>query len=150
MSAPESRARHFGTARAISGSTTNWRMRWTPRSHEEPLMTVMTILLAVLVFSALGGLVFAFSGPGAAAEKRMAAITKPTGSARIAKGAGGDTNQQRRKNVQTMLKELEKQSAQTKKRPSLRRRIEQAGLSIEPRTYWILASISGGVATVVT
>jgi len=111
-------------------------------------MTVMTILLAVLVFSALGGLVFAFGGPGAAAEKRMAAITKPTGSARVAKGAGGD--QQRRKNVQTMLKELEKQSAQTKKRPSLRRRIEQAGLSIEPRTYWIFASISGAVATVVT
>jgi tight adherence protein B len=127
----------------------NWRTRWTPRSHEEPLMTVMTILLAVLVFGALGGLAFALGGPGAAAEKRMAAITRPTGSARIVKG-GGDTNQQRRKNVQTMLKELEKQSAETKKRPSLRRRIEQAGLSIQPRTYWILASISGAAATVAT
>jgi tight adherence protein B len=112
-------------------------------------MTVMTILLGVLVFAALGGLAFAFGGPGAAAEKRMAAITRPTGSARVVKG-GGDTNQQRRKNVQTMLKELEKQTAATKKRPSLRRRIEQAGLSIQPRTYWILASISGAAATVGT
>ncbi len=112
-------------------------------------MTVMTILIAGLVFVALCSVAFAFTGGGGGGGKRVAALTRPTASARLMK-AGGDANQQRRKNVQTMLKELEKQSAQTKKRPSLRRRIEQAGLSITPRTYWILAAISGGVATVVT
>jgi tight adherence protein B len=122
-------------------------MRWTRRSHEESPMTVMMILLGALVFFALCGVVFAFSGPGDAAEKRMAAMTRPTGTVRVAKSAG---DQQRRKNVQTMLKELEKQTAETKKRPSLRRRIEQAGLTIEPRTYWIMASISGAVAAVAT
>src|SRR5262249_35581613 len=50
------------------------------------------------------------------------------------------------KNVQAMLKELEKQSAQKKKRPSLRRRIEQAGLTITPRTYWIASAITGVAA----
>ena len=59
----------------------------------------------------------------------MAAVARPTAAGRALKGAA-DSNQQRRKNVQTMLKELEKQNAAKKKRPSLRRRIEQAGLEI--------------------
>jgi tight adherence protein B len=45
-----------------------------------------------------------------------------------------------------MLKELEQQAAQTKKRPTLRRRIEQAGLTIEPQTYWMMATASGTIA----
>ena len=109
-------------------------------------MTTTLIFFGALVFFALLGVAFAFGGPGAAAEKRMAQMTKPA-SSRIVKGAG-DPTQQRRKNVQTMLKELEQQAAQTKKRPTLRRRIEQAGLTIEPRTYWIFASISGVVAAI--
>jgi tight adherence protein B len=106
------------------------------------------ILLGLLVFFAIGGLAFAFAGPSAKAEKRLSAVARPAASARAAKGAGGDANQQRRKNVQTMLKELEQQNAQSKKRPSLRRRIEQAGLSIQPQTFWIFASISGVVAAI--
>ena len=111
-------------------------------------MTGMLILFAALVLCAVGGVAFAFLGPSNAAERRMASIARPTASARIVKGTAQDSNQQRRKNVQTMLKELEKQTAATKKRPSLRRRIEQAGLSIEPRTYWIMAAISGALAAV--
>jgi tight adherence protein B len=111
-------------------------------------MTAMMIVLGALVFFALAGAGFAFSGAGAVGKKRMTAMTRPTGALRVAKG-GGDSNQQRRKNVQTMLKELEQQTAQTKKRPSLRRRIEQAGLELEPRTYWIMATITGTVAALV-
>ena len=114
-------------------------------------MTGMMVLFAALVLCAVGGVAFAFLGPSNAAEKRMASIARPTASARLVKGAAAqDSNQQRRKNVQTMLKELEKQTAATKKRPTLRRRIEQAGLSIEPRTYWIAASISGALAVAFT
>jgi tight adherence protein B len=109
-------------------------------------MTLPVILIGLLVFFAIGGLAFAFGGPSAAAEKRISAVARPGG--RIAKGAAVDATQQRRKNVQTMLKELDQQAAQNKKRPSLRRRIEQAGLSIEPRTFWIFASISGVVGAV--
>lgn len=110
----------------------------------------ITILLTVtlLIVLAFGGVVFAFAGMGAEkTKKRVAAVTKPTAGARAAKGAT-DVSQQRRKNVQTMLKELEQQSAQQKKRPSLRRRIEQAGLTITPRTYWILSAVTGVVAAV--
>ena len=110
-------------------------------------MTMMMILVGALVFFAIGGLAFAFSGPSATAEKRLTSVARPTASGRV-KAAAGDANQQRRKNVQTMLKELEKQTAQNKKRPSLRRRIEQAGLTIEPQTFWIFSSVSGVVAAV--
>src|SRR3954471_5894615 len=110
-----------------------------------PTMLVMVALLLVL---ALGGVAFAFAGAGAEkTKKRVAAVAKPTASARALKGAT-DTNQQRRKNVQAMLKELEKQQAQQKKRISLRRRIEQAGLTITPKTYWIMACIAGLVGAV--
>jgi tight adherence protein B len=104
-------------------------------------MTGVLILFGALVLVALGGVVFAFSG-SSASQKRVAAITKPAGAARIT-GKATDANQQRRKNVQTMLKELEKQTAEQKKRPTLRRRIEQAGLSMELRTFWILSAIAG-------
>jgi tight adherence protein B len=58
----------------------------------------------------------------------------------------GDGNQQRRKNVHAMLKELEKQQAQRKTRPSLRRQLEQAGLTISVKTYWIYSGVAGLVA----
>ena len=78
-------------------------------------MTGMMVLFAALVLCAVGGVAFAFLGPSNAAEKRMASIARPTASARLVKGAAAqDNNQQRRKNVQTMLKELEKQTAATK------------------------------------
>jgi len=104
--------------------------------------TMMYLVLGVLIFFALGGAAFAFAGSGDRSKKRLAAVARPTASARVAKG-GQDTNQQRRKNVQVMLKELENQTAQKKKRPSLRRRIEQAGLTITPQTYWTISAICG-------
>src|SRR6185312_10471958 len=109
---------------------------------------MMLVLSGVLLVLALGGVAFAFAGGGAEkTKKRVASVTKPTASARAVKGAA-DTNQQRRKNVQAMLKELEKQQAQQKKRVSLRRRIEQAGLTITPRTYWTMAGIAGLIGAV--
>src|SRR5882672_1410904 len=93
----------------------------------------LLIMVGLLLVVALGGVAFAFAGAdGDKTKKRMAAVAKPSVSARALKGAN-DTNQQRRKNVQTMLKELEKQQAHKKKRPTLRRRIEQAGRSEERR-----------------
>jgi len=108
--------------------------------------TMLYLVIGVLTFFALGGAAFAFAGAGGGrAKKRMQAVAKPTASARVVKGAT-DTNQQRRKNVQVMLKELEKQTAQKKARPSIRRRIEQAGLEITVRTFWMFSAVCGLVA----
>jgi tight adherence protein B len=48
-----------------------------------------------------------------------------------------------------MLKEIEKQQA-NKKRISTRKRIEQAGLSITPRNFWMISAISGLLAAAVS
>jgi tight adherence protein B len=110
----------------------------------------MLMMVTALIVVALGGAVFAFAGMNAEkTKKRVAALSRPTAHVRAAKGAS-DTNQARRKNVQTMLKEMEKQHAQQKKRPSLRRRIEQAGLTITPRTYWIASAVTGVAAAIGT
>ncbi len=108
------------------------------------------LLLGVLGVMSLGGMAFAFVGIGAEkTKKRMAAVARPSSSVRLPRGAAGADNaggQQRRKNVQAMLKELEQQSAQVKKRPTLRRRLEQAGLEIGIRDYWIASAVTGIVA----
>lgn len=111
---------------------------------------MLYFVLTGLIACALGGVAFAFADVGGQAKKRVQAVARPAGAARLIKGGNNpDANQQRRKNVQTMLKELEKQNAQKKKRPSLRRRIEQAGLTITPRTYWIMAGAAGVIAAFV-
>ena len=103
----------------------------------------LLIMVGLLLVVAMGGAAFAFVGAsGDKTKKRMAAVAKPAVSARALKGSS-DTNQQRRKNVQAMLKDLEKQQAQKKKRPTLRRRIEQAGLTISIQTFWILSGLAG-------
>jgi tight adherence protein B len=105
----------------------------------------MLFVVGFLGLLALGGAVFAFAGVGAEkTKKRVAQLTKASASPRVAKGQG-DGNQQRRKNVAAMIKELEKQKSQHQKRPSLRRRIEQAGLEISLRNFWIASAVTGVV-----
>jgi tight adherence protein B len=103
-------------------------------------------LIGLLTALAIGGLGFAFVGASSgASKKRMNAVARPTATGRAVKG-GGDSNQQRRKNVQQMLKELEQKANEQKKSPSIRRRIEMAGLDITPKTFWIASAIMGLLA----
>lgn len=104
---------------------------------------LMYVLVGVLTMFAVGGAGFAFVGVGNdKGRKRVSAVSRTTAKGTSLKG-GDDTNQQRRKNVQKMLNELEAKQAEKKKRPSLRRRIEMAGLRISGRTYWIISVIIG-------
>ncbi len=104
----------------------------------------MIILVAILVAVALGGAVFALSGGNETTKKRVAAVAKSDGKARGRAAAA--TPQQdaaaRRKNVATMLKDMEKNRQQEK--PTLRRRLEQAGFfKATPRSYWITSLLLG-------
>jgi tight adherence protein B len=114
--------------------------RWTGFSSEDRLsmILVLTVMVAVL---ALGGLGIAFVGNSGASKKRLAAVSGS--AAAIATGRVSTDPNQRRKNVTALLKDLEKQHLEQKKRITLRRRLEWAGLDIEPRTFWML---SGGAA----
>jgi tight adherence protein B len=105
---------------------------------------VLTVMLVVL---ALGGAGFAFAGNTGASKKRMAAVSG--NAVTVAVGRGSSENAQRRKNVSALLKDLEKQQAEQKKRVTLRRRLEWAGLTIEPRTYWGLSGLAALAAVLI-
>lgn len=109
-------------------------------------------LIGLFLALGLGGVVYAFADTSGASKKRMQAVSRQQGASLGVRGAA-DSNQQRRRNVQALLKDLEKQQEEQKARPSLRRRLEQAGLSIEPRTFWVIsggAAVASGVVCLLT
>ncbi|HSC61845.1 MAG TPA: type II secretion system F family protein [Rhizomicrobium sp.] len=105
------------------------------------MILVLTVMFAVL---AVGGAGLAFAGNSGASKKRLATVSGS--AAAVSSGRASGDNAQRRKNVSALLKDLEKQQAEKKKRVSLRRRLEWAGLDIEPRSYWILSGTAALVA----
>jgi tight adherence protein B len=108
-------------------------------------MLTFGLILGVLAF---GGLAFAFAGGDERTQKRMTAIARPQGGRGALKGTSDGTSQ-KRKNVAVLLKDLEKNQAATRKkeRPTMRRRLEQAGYpDASPRSFWIICAITGGVA----
>lgn len=100
-------------------------------------------LTAVLIFGAVGGAGWAFAGGmSGKARSRVAAVAKVPSVGRFAALRGQADTGQRRKNVTALLKEIDKQRERRKERPTLRRRLTRAGLSIEPRTFWILSALT--------
>jgi tight adherence protein B len=109
---------------------------------------VVFAVIAILLVLGIGGAVFAFAETGGTSKKRMQSVTR---QAAVGSGARNaiDGQQKTRRNVQALLKDIEKQQAQQKQRPTLRRKLEQAGLTITPRTYYIIGAIAGAVAAAV-
>ena len=104
---------------------------------------VLYTIIGVLGFLAVGGAGYAFVGAsGDKSRKRISAI-KNSGIHKAPLKGGDDANQQRRKNVQAMLKDLEAKQAEKKERISLRRRIALAGLDISVRTFWMFSAVVG-------
>jgi len=111
----------------------------------------MIFLVGILFALALGGAAFAFTGGDPVTQKRVAAVAKPAGNAR---GRGANPIQdaaQKRKNVAVMLKDVEKNRAAKKERPTMRRRLEQAGFpKAEPRNFWMICGIAAACAAGIT
>ncbi|HSZ74030.1 MAG TPA: type II secretion system F family protein [Rhizomicrobium sp.] len=110
---------------------------------------IFDAILAMLVVGALGSFALAFAGGiGGKAQRRVAAVGKASPSVRGGR-ALADATASRRKNVTTLLLELEKQQKAKKQRPTLRRRLERSGLKITPQVYWIIgAGLAVAVAAV--
>jgi len=107
----------------------------------------MIFLVGILFAIALGGVAFVFTGEDEKTRKRVNAVAKPAGQARGRVVAAAETQAQKRKNVATMLKDVEKNRAAKKERPTMRRRLEQAGFpKAEPRTFWMICGIVALVA----
>ena len=80
----------------------------------------MFVVATFLFMLAAGGVAFAFVGGNSArAQKRVAAVGRQPAAGLTGRSAP-DANQQRRRNVQALLKDLEKQQAEKKQRPNLR------------------------------
>ena len=96
----------------------------------------MIILVGILFALALGGAAFAFTGGDEKTQKRVAAVAKPEGKARGRTMTAAQENAQKRKNVAAMLKDVEKNRAAKKEKPTMRRRLEQAGFpKTSPRSF---------------
>jgi tight adherence protein B len=107
----------------------------------------MIFLVGILFALTLGGVAFAFTGGDEKAQKRVAAVAKPAGSARGRTLTPQQDNVQKRKNVAAMLKDVEKNRAAKKEKPTMRRRLEQAGFpKTSPRTFWMICGITAALA----
>ena len=107
----------------------------------------MIALLGILFALALGGTTFAFMGGDERAQKRVAAVAKPAGNARGRAITPAQEAALKRKNVAAMLKDVEKNRSAKKERPTMRRRLEQAGFpKTSPRTFWMICGIAAAIA----
>ena len=107
----------------------------------------MTWALVLLFALAAGGVAFAFTGGDEKTQKRMAAVAKPEGKARSRGATPQQDAAQKRKNVAVMLKDVEKNRAAKKEKPTMRRRLEQAGFpKASPKSFWMLCGIAALVA----
>ncbi len=107
----------------------------------------MTLILGILFALAAGGVAFAFTGGDEKTQKRVAAVAKPEGKARGRAATPQQDAAQKHKNVAVMLKDVEKNRAAKKEKPTLRRRLEQAGFpKTSPRSFWMLCGIVALVA----
>ena len=107
----------------------------------------MTLILGILFALAAGGVAFAFTGGDEKTQKRVAAVAKPEGKARGRATTPQQDAAQKRKNVAVMLKDVEKNRAAKKEKPTMRRRLEQAGFpKTSPRSFWMLCGIVALVA----
>lgn len=106
----------------------------------------MIFMVAIFAMLAVGGVAFAFAGGDERTQKRVSAVAKAKPAGRVAKGQADAA--QKRRNVATLLKDVEKNraAAREQSRPTLRRRLEQAGFAnTTPMKYRIICGICAGV-----
>jgi tight adherence protein B len=108
----------------------------------------MMIAVTLLFVLAFGGAAFAFVGNGGAASKKRIQQAAKSG------GGRGNRNEKdvlaaKRKNVASMLKDIEKNQAAKKEKPTMRRRLEQAGYpKATPTAFWIICGVVALVTAV--
>ncbi|HUO98439.1 MAG TPA: type II secretion system F family protein [Rhizomicrobium sp.] len=108
---------------------------------------MMLALGAMLLVLLLGGAAFAYAGgAGEPPQKRIAAVTR----SQTVLSAKSDASAQRKRNMASALKEFEKKQAENKPRITLRRRLDQSGMTgVSERTFWIWSAGAGILAALV-
>lgn len=105
----------------------------------------LMVLAAVLGLIAVGGVALAFASPGNSRTlKRAQAITDRTRNPSIRAKSAATDPAMRRKQILKTLREEERRAR--KESLNMAARLQQAGLSITPKTFWIM---SGGLGLAV-
>ncbi|MFS2318492.1 type II secretion system F family protein [Maricaulis sp. D1M11] len=116
-------------------------------------MSDMTfILVAALAFFAIGGVgwVFAGSAGDGKARKRVGQISGGQLQRGKRHSSALDQAAQKRRQIQESLKDMEQRQRDARKKTlTLRARIQQAGLTLEPTTFWIYSGVAAVLAAVV-
>jgi tight adherence protein B len=106
------------------------------------------------VFAVAAGF-YALAGAKTGAERKAAKrVTAVASRAPVGRGRGpasaADPSDKRRKQVADSLKAIERKAAQAKARPTLKQRIEQAGISASVASFWITSLVVGVVVGIFT
>lgn len=111
---------------------------------------LIQVALAVMCALAAGGIIYVFVMPFLSGERKTEKRMRSVTARRKPDGRGGaskfDNNQARRKQVQETLNELEKRQ-KTKSKITLGLRLEQAGLDITEKTFFMISVLCGLVAS---
>jgi tight adherence protein B len=104
--------------------------------------TLLMVLAAVLGFVAIGGVALAFVSPSHSRTlKRAQALTDRTGRRTARSRVAAPDPALRRKHI---LKTLKAEERRTRKESlNMASRLDQAGLPITPRLFWILSAVLG-------
>lgn len=106
---------------------------------------MLPILAAILAFVTIGGIGWVLVGgdeSGNQAVKRAKAMGDAREQAKSArKGATPATPEARRKQIMSQLQQAER--ADRKARMTINNRLQQAGLSMKVRTFWIASGVAG-------
>ncbi|MFO1186065.1 MAG: type II secretion system F family protein [Alphaproteobacteria bacterium] len=107
---------------------------------------LLTILVSGLAMLAVTVAAMAMFGPALAGEDRGRKRLEAVAAREAQKGRGmRDREKERRKIVQETLKELEQKQKEQRAKMTLKRRLEQAGLSVSPRVFYGV-SVAVGLA----
>lgn len=106
------------------------------------------VAVAVAVLAALIAIFYPYLFGNVSAERRIDAVSdKSKAGPRQSFGQRffkEDAKDTRRKQLQESLKQIEQDARSRKKKLTIRAMLEQAGLSVTPRTYWLFSFASGG------
>ncbi len=101
-------------------------------------------LTALLIFGAVGGAGWAFAGGMSGKTRtRVAAVAKVQATGRFAALRGRPIPASAAKTSPLFSRKSRSSRKSAKSAPRLRRRLTRAGLSIAPRTFWIMSGLVG-------
>lgn len=115
---------------------------------ETDMMPLLTALVAAVAIAATAyAIMYPYISADRMKDKRVATVSESR-SRRAATATAAELAANRKKQVAESLKDMEERQ-KARKRITLRLRIEQAGLDIESRTYWIASAVSAVVCAIV-